>query len=56
MPIYTYWCEKCQGNKTKIAKIAERDIQACPECKTEMKRKVDAPGSVWSPTRNNGYS
>lgn len=56
MPIYTYQCIECNVETTLIAKIEERNDQQCSTCGNKLNRKIDAPGMVWSPTRNGGHS
>jgi putative FmdB family regulatory protein len=56
MPIYTYFCNKCDKETEKIVSISARDNACCDVCEVEMERMLDTPGMVWSPTRNNGHS
>lgn len=56
MPIYTFYCAECREKKTRMCKIDDRNQQQCEKCDKKMIRKVDFPGSVWSPTRNGGHS
>ena len=56
MPTYTYYCEQCDINLEKMMKMQERDHAHCDKCNGTLKRKLDKPGMVWSPTRNNGHS
>ena len=56
MPMYSFYCYECDENKTKICKIDARDYQTCDNCNGPLMRKIDIPGSVWSPTRNSGHT
>jgi putative FmdB family regulatory protein len=56
MPTYTYRCLDCDIISELMSKIEDRDQQSCYECKKALKRMLDKPGMVWSPTRNSGYS
>lgn len=56
MPTYTYKCQDCDIIRELLVKVDDRDKQTCDKCKMELKRMLDKPGMVWSPTRNNGYS
>lgn len=56
MPTYTYKCADCDIIRELLVKVDDRDKQVCNECKKNLKRMLDKPGMVWSPTRNNGYS
>lgn len=56
MPSYTQKCLECDTTVVKISKIADRDEQVCDTCGSPLKRQMDTPGMVWSPTRNGGYS
>jgi putative FmdB family regulatory protein len=50
MPIYTYRCDKCEIQVTKIISMDARDEQVCDGCKEKFKRMIDRPGLVWAPT------
>jgi putative FmdB family regulatory protein len=56
MPLYTYFCKKCNKENEKIVSIEKRDNVYCGVCEMNMQRLLDTPGMVWSPTRNNGHS
>lgn len=56
MPTYTYSCDTCSLTIEKIVKMEDRDNAVCDDCGNVLKRGLDRPGMVWSPTRNNGYS
>lgn len=56
MPIYTYKCEVCHTEEERMVYIDYRNSQTCKQCGLTLRRKVDRPGLVWSPTRNNGHS
>lgn len=56
MPLYSYYCKTCDEVIEKMASISLRDEQSCVKCDTDLQRKIDSPGMVWSPTRNGGYS
>ena len=61
MPMYTFQCLHCWFPTeaepfSKIVPISKRDDQSCEVCGEPLKRLIDAPGSVWSPTRNGGHS
>lgn len=57
MPTYTYTCKDCTITIEKRVKMENRNDEAyCDACGGILSRKLDRPGMVWSPTRNNGYS
>ena len=56
MPIYTYMCTSCNVESALLVKIEDRNNQECSVCSKKLERKIDAPGMVWSPTRNGGHS
>lgn len=56
MPTYTYSCDTCNVTVEKIIKMEDRDNAVCNDCGNVLRRGLDRPGMVWSPTRNNGYS
>lgn len=56
MPTYTYECLTCKTLTEKNIKMEQRDEAKCDSCNSLLKRKLDKPGMVWSPTRNNGHS
>ena len=56
MPIYTYACLNCDQNYELRVPVDDRDKQPCAKCDHMLKRSIDLPGSVWSPTRNGGHS
>ena len=55
MPTYTYRCKSCGRIESLLLPIANRDDTNTCECGGQLKRMVDAPGSVWSPTANGGH-
>ena len=56
MPMYTFTCEACETTAVKMCPMPERDNQNCDSCGNLLKRGIDRPGRVWSPTRNGGTS
>jgi putative FmdB family regulatory protein len=55
MPLYTYYCPKCDKSKEYFSSIAERDEpKHCAECDNALFRMIDRPGMVWSPTSTGG--
>jgi hypothetical protein len=56
MPIYTYTCLNCDKDYELMVPMEDRDKQPCKNCDHMLKRGVDRPGWVWSPTRNGGHS
>lgn len=54
MPIYTYVCHECNDRLERIGvPVDARDKQTCENCGEVLERKLDAPGSVWHPTRSS---
>lgn len=52
MPLYEYECVKCGSRIEVIQRVGDGPIEACQECKGEMKRLLSAPafqfkGSGW---------
>jgi putative FmdB family regulatory protein len=57
MPLYTYQCKDCTLIiERRVAMEDRNQQQKCDACGGYLSRKLDKPGMVWSPTRNNGYS
>ena len=62
MPIYEYYCTRCNHEEDLLQKFGELAIAKCPECgKKTFKRKISAPGfqlkgTGWYETdfKNNG--
>jgi putative FmdB family regulatory protein len=46
MPIYTYHCDHCDHEFEKYQSFSEDSLTNCPECSTEMLRKVYKPALV----------
>ncbi|AJD81819.1 hypothetical protein YenMTG1_010 [Yersinia phage vB_YenM_TG1] len=48
MPIYDYKCtnEECNAEFERIKKLVDRAKAICPECSSEAKQAVTAPGYV----------
>lgn len=43
MPTYDYRCETCARTEERIARIADRDRQACNVCGDPLERLLSAP-------------
>jgi putative FmdB family regulatory protein len=42
MPLYEYKCERCGARFEAIARIAEKDETACPECGAPAERQLSS--------------
>lgn len=57
MPLYTFLCAKCESTMEQMRKIDDRDrLTLCKRCRRPLERQIDAPGAVWSPSRNGGHT
>lgn len=55
MPIYAYYCARCDRDSEESVAIAQRDEPQDCECGNTKYRKLKFQGSVWSPTANGGH-
>lgn len=49
MPLYDYYCEKCDDVFEALVKIDTRMNQPCPECKSMSHMKMSAPRIALDP-------
>lgn len=47
MPVYSFYCEKCDADWPVMMSIAEREEELkCPDCDTVLKRILDVPNFI----------
>lgn len=44
MPLYEYYCKKCQNTFEVMQKLSEGGKAKCPQCKTSAKKQISAAG------------
>lgn len=49
MPLYDYYCERCDTVFETIRPMAERQTSECPECGDTCKMKLTAPTVALDP-------